>query len=94
VNCLIDSNKSFIENPPVAGTEPGDHVEPVVSNEAAVEEQRHLEQEIRTQIADSYIPKKNAEAKGKTTSTVTEAISKNNNTSFKTKKLILVKKKI
>jgi hypothetical protein len=63
VNCLIDSNKSFIENPPVAGTEPGDHVEPVVSNEAAVEEQRHLEQEIRTQIADSYIPKKNAEAK-------------------------------
>lgn len=57
MNRLIDSNKSFIENPPVAGTEPGDNVEPVVSNEAAVEEQRHLEQEIRTQIADSLIPK-------------------------------------
>jgi hypothetical protein len=65
VNCLIDSNKSFIENPPVAGTEPGDHVEPVVSNEAAVEEQRHLEQEIRTQIADSYIQKKKRRSQSK-----------------------------
>lgn len=57
MNCLIDSNKSFIENPPVAGTEPGDHVEPVVSNEAAVEEQGHIEQEIQSQIADNLIPK-------------------------------------
>lgn len=55
MNRLIDSNKSFIENPPVAGTEPGDNVEPVVSNEAAVEEQRHLEQEIRTQISFRFI---------------------------------------
>lgn len=57
VNRPIDSNKSFIENSPVAGIEPSDHVEPVVSNEAAVEEQGHLEQEIQSQIADNLIPK-------------------------------------